>query len=112
MVISLFAFWKPPAVFGTAYSQPYAKSSNLAGDIKRLLKHRAIYAPILIMLMFMFAPAANTPLQYYLTDHLHASDAAYANFNGIFLASLIPGFVLYGWLCRRASLRTLLWWGA
>jgi predicted MFS family arabinose efflux permease len=112
MLISLFALWKPRAVFNDAYNQPFAKGSNLAGDIRRLLKHRAIYAPILIMLMFQFSPASNTPLQYYLTDHLHASDAAYANFNGIFLATLIPGFLLYGWLCRKTSLRTLLWWGS
>ena len=112
MLISLFALWKPRGVFNGAYNQPFAKGSNLAGDIRRLLKHRAIYAPILIMLMFQFSPASNTPLQYYLTDRLHASDAAYANFNGIFLATLIPGFLLYGWLCRKASLHTLLWWGA
>lgn len=112
MLILLFAFWKPPAIFSGAYNQPFAKGSNLAGDIKRLVKHRAIYAPILMMLMFQFSPASNTPLQYYLTDRLHASDAAYANFNGIFLATLIPGFLIYGWLCRKTSLRTLLWWGA
>jgi predicted MFS family arabinose efflux permease len=111
MLILLFAFWKPRAVFSDAYNQPVAKGSNLLGDVRRLLKHRAIYAPILIMLMFQFSPASNTPLQYYLTDRLHASDAAYGNFNGIFLASLIPGFLLYGWLCKKTSLRTLLWCG-
>jgi predicted MFS family arabinose efflux permease len=111
MLILVFVFWKPRAVFTDAYNQPFAKGSNLVGDIRRLLKHRAIYAPILIMLMFQFSPALNTPLQYYLTDRLHASDAAYGNFNGIFLAALIPGFLLYGWLCKKASLRTLLWWG-
>ncbi|MGO9432878.1 MAG: MFS transporter [Terracidiphilus sp.] len=111
MLILLFAFWKPRAVFSDAYNQPVAKGSNLLGDVRRLLKHRAIYAPILIMLMFQFSPASNTPLQYYLTDRLHASDAVYGNFNGIFLASLIPGFLLYGWLCTKTSLRTLLWCG-
>lgn len=112
LLISLFALWKPPAVFNDAYNQPFAKGSNLASDVRRLVKHRAIYAPILMMLMFQFSPASNTPLQYYLADRLHASDAAYANFNGIFLATLIPGFLLYGWLCRKTSLRTLLWWGS
>lgn len=112
LLISLFALWKPGAVFNDAYNQPFAQGSNLGSDVRRLVKHRAIYAPILMMLMFQFSPASNTPLQYYLTDRLHASDAAYANFNGIFLAALIPGFLLYGWLCRKASLRTLLWWGS
>lgn len=112
LLITFFTLWKPLAIFSNAYNQPFAKGSNLMGDIRRLLKHRPIYPAILIMLMFQFSPASNTPLQYYLTDRLHASDAAYADFNGIFLATLIPGFLIYGWLCRKTSLRTLLWWGS
>ena len=70
MLILLFAFWKPRAVFSDAYNQPVAKGSNLLGDVRRLLKHRAIYAPILIMLMFQFSPASNTPLQYLSLIHI------------------------------------------
>jgi MFS family permease len=115
MVLSLgmaaFAFWKPKAVFGHAYDKPVAKGSDLIGDIKRLLRHRAAYPAVLIMFMFQFAPGSNTPLQFYLTNKLHASDAIYGDYYAIFAAAFIPVFFLYGWLCKRASLKTLLWWG-
>ena len=115
MVLSLFmagfAFWKPKAVFGHAYDKPVAKGSDLIGDIKRLLRHRAAYPAVLIMFMFQFAPGSNTPLQFYLTNKLHASDAVYGEYYAIFAAAFIPVFFLYGWLCKRVSLKTLLWWG-
>ena len=57
------------------------------------------------------SPGSATPLQFYLTDKLHASDAAYSYFNGIFVAAFIPTFVLYGFLCKRVPLKGLLWWG-
>lgn len=109
--MAAFAFWKPKAVFAHAYDKPQAKGSDLIGDIKRLLRHRAAYPAVLIMFMFQFAPGSNTPLQFYLTNKLHASDAAYGEYYAIFAAAFIPIFFLYGWLCKRFSLRTLLWAG-
>lgn len=111
LAIGLFAVWKPSAVFAHAYDRPEAKGTNLAGDVKRLINHRAVYPAVLIMFMFQFAPGSNTALQYYLTDKLHASDAAYANYYAIFAAAFVPMFFLYGYLCKRFALRTLLWWG-
>lgn len=110
VAIALFGLWKPREIFGHAYEAPQAKGSDLWGDIKRLAKHRAVYPPVIMMLMFQFAPGANTPLQYYLTNTLHASDAIYGYFNGIFIAAFIPVYFVYGWLCTRVKLRTLLWW--
>jgi MFS family permease len=111
MLMFLFAFWKPKAVFGHAYDAPQAKGADLVGDIKRLLKHRAVYPAVLIMFMFQFAPGSNTPLQYFLTDKLHASDAIYTDYYAIFAVAFIPMFFLYGWLCKRYSLKKLLFWG-
>jgi MFS family permease len=111
MAMFAFGFWKPKAVFDHAYDQPQAKGSDLIGDIKRLLKHRAVYPAVLIMFMFQFAPGSNTPLQFYLTNKLHASDAIYTDYYAIFAVSFIPMFFLYAWLCKRYSLRTLLWVG-
>jgi hypothetical protein len=31
--------------------------------------------------------------------------------NAIFVASFIPTFMVFGLLCRRFPLKTLLWWG-
>ncbi|MGD0143526.1 MAG: MFS transporter [Rhizomicrobium sp.] len=111
IAIALLALWKPRAVFTGTYNQPLAKGAGLLGDIKRLLHHRAVYPAVLIMFLFQFAPGSNTPLQFYLTNVLHASDAVYANFNAIFSAAFVPVFFLYGYICKKVSLQKLLWWG-
>ncbi len=111
LLIFAFAFWKPKAVFDHAYDKPQARGSDLVGDIERLLRHRAVYPAVLIMFMFSFAPGSNTPLQFFLTNKLHASDAIYTDYYAIFAVAFIPMFFLYGWLCKRYSLKTLLWVG-
>jgi len=111
LLMGVLAVWKPRAVFSHAYDQPQAKGADLMGDIKRLVKHRAIYPPILMILLFQFSPGSSTPLQYYLTDRLHLSDSMYGYFQGVFLASFIPTILVYGFLCKKVSLEKLLWWG-
>ncbi len=102
---------KPKAVFDHAYEAPQSRGSNLIGDIRRLLRHGAIWAPLLAYLLWNFSPGSSTPLQFYMTNTLHASDAAYGAYNAIYLAAFVPVYVAYGWLCRRFSLRRLLLWG-
>ena len=51
-------------------------------------------------------------MQFYLSNTLHASDAVYGQFNGLVSASFIPAFLVYGFLCKKFSLRTLLWIGS
>ncbi len=109
--VGALGLWKSKAVFAGAYDRPEAARLDLWTDVKRLLKHKAIYAPVLIMFLWNFAPGSNTPLQFYLTNTLHASDAAFANFNAIFALSFIPTFLVYGWLCSRYPLKNLLFWG-
>jgi hypothetical protein len=111
LLIALLGLWKPRAVFNHAYDRPQARGADLVGDLKRLVKHRAIYPAVLITFLFQFAPGSNTPLQYYLTDELHASDAVYGYYYAIFAASFFPAYLLYGYLCKRVSLQKLLWWG-
>jgi hypothetical protein len=111
LLIAAMGLWRPKAVFNHAYDKPQARGSNLMGDVKRLVRHRAVYPAVLILFLFQFSPGSNTPLQFYLTDTLHASDAVYGDFNAIFVVAFVPVFFLYGWLCRRFALRTLLWWG-
>ncbi len=109
--IALMGLWKPRSVFSHAYEKPQASSADFVANVKRLVKHRAIYPAVLIMLLWNFAPGAQTPLQFYLTNELHASDAVYSYFNGIFTASFIPTLFLYGFLCKKVPLNKLLWWG-
>jgi hypothetical protein len=110
LLVAAFGFWKPGAVFSHTYDNPLARGSNLFGDIKRLFKHRAIYPAVLINFLWYFQPGINTPMQFHLTNVLHASDAIYADFLGIYWANYVPTFLLYGFLCTRMPLRKLLWW--
>jgi hypothetical protein len=109
--IGLVGLWRPAAIYERVYDNPYAHHGSFLGDLKRLVRRRAIYPAILINFMWNFAPGAATPLQYYLANELHASDAIYANYNAIFAASFVPTLFLYGFLCKRVALRHLLLWG-
>jgi MFS family permease len=111
IALAVFGLWKPRAVFENVYDKPLAKSSDLLGNIRRLARHRPAWLAVIIMFMFQFAPGANTPLQFYLTNTLHASDAIYGYYYAVFAGSFIPVYLLYGWLCKRYSLEKLLWWG-
>jgi hypothetical protein len=111
LLIGLVGLWRPKAVYEHTYEEPEARRGGLVGDLKRLLKHKAIYPAILINFMWNFAPGSATPLQYYLANELRASDAVYASFNAIFAASFIPTLFAYGFLCKRVALRNLLIWG-
>jgi hypothetical protein len=48
---------------------------------------------------------------FYLQDALHATDAQWGQWNAIFAASFIPTFLVFGVLCRKLPLKTLLFWG-
>jgi len=108
--IALFGLWKPQAVFGRAYEQPLAQGTNLLGDLKRLVRHRAAYPAVLLVCLCQFSPGFNTPLQFYLANELHAPDWVYGDFQGVLQAGYIPAAALYARLCTRFPLRTLLWW--
>jgi hypothetical protein len=53
-LIAWFGWWKPRAVFSHAYDQPQASGAGFVGDLKRLVRHRAIYPAVLLMFMFQF----------------------------------------------------------
>src|SRR5471030_872769 len=108
--IALYGLWKPPEVFGNVRVENGSDTHPLR-DLKWLLLHRPIYPALLIWLLWNFAPGSTTPLQYHLQNSLHATDAQWGQWNAIFAASFIPTFILYGFLCRRFALKTLLWWG-
>ncbi|CAJ0810251.1 MFS transporter [Ralstonia flaminis] len=109
--IAVLGLWRPASVFGDAYEKPQARGTDFVGNVRRLVRHRAVYPAVLICFLWNFAPGAATPLQFYLTNTLHASDSVYSYYNGIFAAAFIPTFLLYGFLCKKVSLNRLLWWG-
>jgi hypothetical protein len=108
--LSIFGYWKPVSVFRQAYDNPRAQGATFFADVRRLVKHRAIYPVILINLLWYFSPGAFTPMQFYLTNQLHASDATYGYFQGTINFCFVPMVVLYGFLCQRFPPRKLLLW--
>jgi hypothetical protein len=108
--VALYALWKPKDVFDNVRVEAVSGGNPLQ-DIKRLLRHWPIYPALLIWLLWNFAPGSVTPLQYHLQNALHATDAQWGQFNAIFAASFIPTFIVFGLLCRRYPLKTLLLWG-
>jgi MFS family permease len=109
-LVALYAAWRPAVVFDNVRPERGPKVQPLA-DLKRLARHWPVYPALLVWFLWNFAPGSATPLQYYLQNTLHASDADWGRWNGIFAVSFIPTFLLYGYLCRRYPLRPLLFWG-
>jgi MFS family permease len=109
-VVALYGLWKPASVFDNLQVER-PPDAHLVDDIKRLARHWPIYPALLIWLLWNFAPGSGTPLQYYLQDALHSTDAQWGQWNAIFSASFIPTFLVFGGLCRKFPLKTLLFWG-
>ncbi len=108
--VAVYAVWRPKSVFENVRIE-HANTAHPMRDLKTLVRHWPIYPALLIWLLWNFAPGSVTPLQYYLQNTLHAADAQWGQWNAIFAASFIPTFVLFGFLCRKFPLKTLLLWG-
>jgi hypothetical protein len=111
LLIAAFGLFKPSSVFSHVYDRPEASGADFRGDVRRLIHHRAVYPAVLINFLWWFNPGLYTPVQFFLTNKLHAPDSSYANFLGVFAISFIPTYLVYGWLCTKIAARRLLWWG-
>jgi MFS family permease len=108
--VAVYAAWKPKDVFDNVRTE-HAPDGHPLKELKRLVRHWPIYPALLIWLLWNFAPGSATPLQYHLQNSLHATDAQWGQWNAIFAASFIPTFMVFGLLCRKLPLKTLLLWG-
>ena len=108
--VAVYSIWRSQSVFDNIANE-HGTAAQPSNDLKRLAKHWPIYPALVIWLLWSFAPGSVTPLQYHLQNSLHASDAQWGQWNAIFAASFIPTFMVFGVLCQRFPLRTLLWWG-
>lgn len=107
--IALFGLFGPARLFTTADTGH--RTETMAADAVRLLRHAPIYPVLLIQLIWQFAPATGAVLPYHMGNDLHASDAQVGAWYAIFFGSFAPVYLLYGWLCQRFRLKTLLWVG-
>ena len=108
--VAAYAVWKPRTVFDNVRAE-HGTAAHPLKDFNRLVRHWPIYPALLIWLLWNFAPGSATPLQYYLQNTLHAEDAQWGQWNALFAASFIPTFMVFGLLCQRVPLKTLLLWG-
>jgi Na+/melibiose symporter-like transporter len=108
--ILLYSALRPKSVFDNLHPEHGTKFTPLK-DLKRLATHRPAYCALAIWLLWNFAPGSTTPLQFYLQNKLHASDADWGIWNAIFAASFVPTYVIFGLLCQRVPLKHLLFWG-
>ena len=108
--VAAYALWRPGDVYDNVRIER-VDDRRPVEDLKRLVRHWPIYPAMLIWLSWNFAPGSATPLQYHLQNALHATDAQWGLWNAIFAASFIPTFIVYGILCRKFALKTLLVWG-
>jgi Na+/melibiose symporter-like transporter len=108
--VAIYAAWRPRSVFDNVRNE-LGTTVHPLKDVKRLIQHWPIYPALLIWFLWNFAPGSVTPLQYYLQNTLHGSDAQWGQWNAVFAASFVPTFMLFGLLCRKIQLKTLLLWG-
>jgi MFS family permease len=109
-MITAFSFLKPKDVFDNTYDAKIAVGSTLAADIRRLVRHRAFYPAVAMMVLWQFAPALQTVLQYYFVDQLHGALSAYGYWTATYFAAFLPGFLIYGYLCQRVRFGRLGAW--
>ena len=108
--VALYAAWRPASVYDNIDAGEEKVAQPLR-DLSRLIGHWPVYPALLIWLLWNFAPGSATPLQYHLQDALHATDAQWGQWNAVFAASFIPTFMVFGLLCRKLPLSSLLAWG-
>ncbi|MGH6986256.1 MAG: MFS transporter [Caulobacteraceae bacterium] len=106
--LALLAVLGPRSLYTAHASRP---TSRIFEDLVRLPRHKAIWAPFLLLLLWNFAPGLATALQYHLADQLHATDAQVGAFYAIFWGCELLTALLYGWVCQRVRLSRLLFWG-
>lgn len=107
---ALYGLWKPAAVFANVHGEA-APSARTFSEIRRLARHAPVWPALLIWTLWQFAPGIGTPLQFFLQNTLHSQDAQFGQWWAIYLTAFMPTTILYGLLCRRLSLRALLWLG-
>jgi MFS family permease len=108
--VVLYGWWRPSIVFDNV--RPERREHNRPiDDIRRLATYWPLYPALLITLLWNFAPGTDTALLYYLQRTFHATDTQWGEWNGIFSASFIPTFAVFGVLCTSIPLNKLLVWG-
>jgi hypothetical protein len=109
LTVMLMAFWRPRAIFrsGDEVFVSVIPEGAVAAT-KRLLRHKAIYLPAIVLFLWEFAPGWGTPLLRYLTQDVHLSEMAFANSQGYLRGATVLSALCYSFLCRYVRFKPML----
>jgi MFS family permease len=108
-IIAAQSFWRQDAVIEFERTKPRAETGIAA--LRRLARYRPIWPATAIFFLWNFGPGWGTPMFYHLTETVKVSSQLFGTFTALQWLFFIPSTMLYGPLCRRFSLTSLLWWG-
>ena len=109
LVIVMQAFWRLDAA--TEFESSLVPRENGFAAIRRLFRHRPLWPAAAIYFLWNFSPGWGTPMFYHLTEHVRISSELFGTFTALQSLFFLPTTLLYGYLCVRAPLSRLLWWG-
>src|SRR5271156_2894828 len=109
IVIALQAFWRLKAA--DDFESDVGPREKGFAAIKRLIRHRPLWPAAAIYFLWNFSPGWGTPMFYHLTEQVRISSELFGIFTALQSLFFLPTTLLYGYLCLRAPLSRLLWWG-
>ena len=109
LTIALQSFWRLGAA--NDFERSAASSEKGFAAMRRLLTHRPLWPAAAIFFLWNFSPGWGTPMFYHLTEHVRISSELFGTFTALQSLFFLPTTLLYGYLCVRAPLSRMLWWG-
>ena len=109
IAIAMQAFWRLDAA--TEFESSLLPAEKGFAAILRLVRHRPLWPAAAISFLWNFSPGWGTPMFYHLTEHVRISSQLFGTFTALQSLFFLPTTLLYGYLCTRAPLSRLLWWG-
>ena len=110
VAIGLLALWRPASIYVSQSAAAFVTESHMVA-LRRLLRHRPLWPTVAILAFWNFAPGWGTPFLYYLSDEIGLSSEVFSLCRAVNLGCVAATALIYSILCRRQSLKMMLWWG-
>lgn len=107
-LVAVVSLWRPKSVLDGVVAGGGKSMAELASGFKLLLRHRGYWIAVAIWGLWNFAPAALTPMQYFLNDVLKMNGTQYGIYNALSNLSFLPSAIVFGLLCKRFTLWRLI----
>jgi MFS family permease len=109
LVFAAQGFWRLDAA--SDFERNLGRGEDGFAAMRRVLGHRPLWPAAVIYFLWNFSPGWGTPMFFHLTEHVRISSELFGTFTAIQSLFFLPTTLLYGFLCVRAPLSRLLWWG-